>query len=495
MVNILLHSISALIIGTLFLISVLRLLMFLQMLQLEGYKTERFIKWMLNNRNKIFSIGPVKDPKKKLVFTARATRLFVLSLILLTFIAYNFSNLSLYNIIFASLLIVLFSPILILLSNILIYPIETIISGLYLKSAKKKINKLKPKVIAITGSYGKTSTKDILFHILSAKYKVLKTPGSFNTTMGLCKVIRGELEPEHKIFIVEMGARKRGDVRELCELVRPEIGIITAIGPQHLETFRTIENVMNAKYELIESLPQHGIAVFNADDERCKYLAQKTKDIRVLLYGITETKNKLYLSAKDIVTDNQGIHFLAQNSRNSAVPYSCRLLGRHNVHNILAATTVALELGISLYEIAEAIKTLEQIPHRLQVISGAGGIIIIDDAFNANPIGAKIALEVLNEFKGGKKVLVTPGLVELGEREHEENKQIGIAAAKVCDCVFLIGPKRTMPIVEGLKEAGFPESNIFIERSLNSATEKFKHLLKVGDIVLFENDLPDTYNE
>lgn len=493
--NILLYIVAAAAIAVLLVFAVSRIIMFLHMLQLEGYKTERFVKWLINNPAKMLAVRTIKDPKKKLVFTARATRLFILTLMLLTFVIYNLSKLSPFTFISAIFLAGFFAPILLICSNILIYPLETTINSLYLRSAKKKIKTLKPRVIAITGSYGKTSTKDILAHILSSKYKFLKTPKSFNTPMGLCKVIRGELKPGHELFIVELGARKKGEIKELCEIVRPEIGIITAIGPQHLETFKTIENIMDTKYELIESLPPNGTAILNNDDENCRHLAEKTKGKKILLYGINKNNVNMYLSADDISTGSQGIYFLAQNSTGGAVPYHCKLLGRHNVSNILAAATVAMELGMSLNEIAEAVKGLEPIPHRLQLIHGAGGVNVIDDAFNANPAGAKIALEVLAEFKGGRRILVTPGLVELGEREYEENKQIGIAAAKVCDYVILIGTKRTKPIYEGLKETGFPENNIFVEKSLNAATERFRGLLKAGDAVLFENDLPDTYNE
>ncbi|MEW6674575.1 MAG: UDP-N-acetylmuramoyl-tripeptide--D-alanyl-D-alanine ligase [Nitrospirota bacterium] len=495
MADILLPIIGVITIGALLLITILRLIMFLHMLQLEGYRSKRFIKWLINNPNKMLAVRTIKEPKKKLVFTARATRLFILMLMLLSSVIYNLSRLSLIIFISGIFLTSFFAPFLLILSNILIYPLETVINNLYLRSAKKKIKKLKPKVIAITGSYGKTSTKDFLAHILSTKYKVLKVPGSFNTPMGICKIIRGELRPEHEIFIVEMGAREKGDIKELCELLKPEVGTITAIGPQHLEMFKTIENIIDTKYELVESLPANGIAVFNNDDENCRHLANRTYDKKVLRYGINKNNKKLHLMAMDISTSNQGIYFLAQNSRGDAVPFHCKLLGKHSVYNILAAATVALEFGMSLNEIAEAIKILEPTPHRLQLIRGAGGVTVIDDAFNANPVGAKMALEVLGEFKGGRKVLVTPGLVELGEREYEENKQIGITAAKICDFVFLIGPKRTKPIFEGLKEAGFPETNIFVEKSLNAVTGKFKSILKAGDVVLFENDLPDTYNE
>lgn len=539
MPNVLLFIISTVAIVVLLSVIVLRITRFLHILQLEGYKSKRFTKWLINNRSKIWEGKAIKigiaiaitsliisnfvskeiliipylllwvatsgyiiltrkkeEPKKKLVFTARASRLFILTLLLLSILTYYlFLIFSIVIFIPTIFLLGVFAPFLLLSSNILIYPLEMTINRLYFKSAQKKLKRLKPKVIAITGSYGKTSTKDILSHILSIKYKVLKTPGSFNTPMGICKIIRGELKPEHEILIVEMGAREKGNIKELCELVKPEIGIITAIGPQHLEMFKTIENIINTKYELIESLPTNGIAAFNNDDENCKRLADRTVDKKVLRYGINENSKKLHLMAKDISTSSQGICFSAQNSKGGAVLYRSKLLGRHNVYNILAAATVALELGISLNKIAEIIQKLEPLPHRLQLIQGVGGVTVIDDAFNANPVGAKIALEVLGEFKGGRKILVTSGLIELGTREYDENKQLGIAAAKVCDFVFLIGPKRTKPIFEGLKESGFAETNIFVEKSLKDATEKFKNILKVGDIVLFENDLPDTYNE
>jgi len=476
-------------------IAILRVIMFLHILQLQGYKNKRFIKWLINNPAKILTVKPLKEPKKKLVFTYRAIRLLILTLLLLTVVTYYLYVQPILLFMTVILLICIFVPGLLMLSNILIYPLETIINNLYLKSARRKLQKFKPRIIAITGSYGKTSTKDFLASILSKRYRVLKTPGSFNTPMGICKIIRGELKPEHEIFIVEMGARERGNIKELCDLVRPEIGVITAIGPQHLEVFRTIENIINTKYELIEALPVNGVAILNNDDENCRSLADRTKDKKVLRYGINENNKKLHLMARDISTSSQGISFLTQNSKGGAIPCHCKLLGKHNVYNILAAAAVALEVGISLDEIAKTIRMLEPTPHRLQLIHGAGGVTVIDDAFNANPVGARMALEVVGEFKEGRKILVTPGLVELGEKEYEENRQLGIAAAKVCDFVFLVGSRRTKPIFEGLRKAGFAEKNIFVEKSLKDATKKFKDILRAGDVVLFENDLPDTYNE
>jgi UDP-N-acetylmuramoyl-tripeptide--D-alanyl-D-alanine ligase len=353
---------------------------------------------------------------------------------------------------------------------------------------------LHPKVIAITGSYGKTSTKYILNSMLSQKFNVLMTPDSYNTPMGICKVIRGQLEPEHEIFIVEMGAYQRGDIRELCRLVYPEIGILTAVGAQHLERFKNIENIARTKYELIESLPQDGIAVFNDDNEICSELANKTT-IKMARYAVDRLDEKVELTARKIENTRRGLTFIIEKSSGETCKVETKLLGRNNVYNILAATAVALECGVTLDNVSHATKLLEPIPHRLQLISGAGGVTVVDDGFNANPVGARAALEVLEGFSDGRKILVTPGMVELGDMEFDENKTFGAEAAKVCEFVILVGPIQTKPILEGLRTAGFPKEKILLVENLTQASESLTNIIKSGDVVLFENDLPDSYSE
>ncbi len=560
--------------------AILRTTRALHIFQLEGYKTVRFLKWLANNPKRMFEIREViilgcffilvligyatrystilpflllfwiaieiyfivkrnsVKAKKPLVYTARAKRLFGLSIVLLfSFFAgvmllgrelsvpdsrdgfahwqltgnqfyYQFLILFIFTFVFNQL-----AAINLTISNVLIYPLERTINESYLMSARNRIKKLHPKVIAITGSYGKTSTKYILNTILSQKFSVLMTPDSYNTPMGICKVIRGQLEPEHEIFIVEMGAYKRGEIRDLCKLVYPEIGILTAIGAQHLERFKSIDNIASTKYELIESLPQNGIAVFNDDNEICSSLADKTK-IKVVRYGIDrnviaspvearpeyqgrkkKSDEEAKLTARNIRSTNEGLTFTVEYGSGEMEQFKTKLLGRSNVYNILAATAVALECGITLNEVSRATKSLEPIPHRLQLIPGAGGVTVIDDGFNANPVGARAALEVLGSFAQGRKILVTPGLVELGEIEFEQNKIFGTEAAKVSDFVILVGPKRTESILEGLRTSGFPEGNITVVESLATATERLQQIVKTGDVVLFENDLPDTYDE
>ena len=521
----------------------------LHILQLDGYKTHRYLKWIPQHLKNCFEIKEILivvgllvltafypqyhntwlfpvlcaawggfqvymltrrkkvEAKKPLVYTARAKRVFGLSIGLLVALAvgvvlvtrgspwrvavFLFSEVSVVNLIVA---------------NLLIYPLERTINEAYLLSARRRIKALGPKVIGITGSYGKTSTKYILHRILSEKFNTLMTPDSYNTPMGICKVIRGQLAAEHEIFVVEMGAYKRGDIRELCNLASPQIGILTAVGPQHLERFKSIENIAKTKYELIESLPPGGLAIFNCDNEICAELADKRENggNPVLRYAtesspVASTSKRVQLTATDIRHTDEGLAFTVQaliDTQDAAeVEIRTQLLGRHNVSNILAAMAVAIECGMTLAEIRTAIANVEPVPHRLQLTAGAGGVTIIDDSFNSNPVGAKAALEVLTEIGNGKKVLVTPGMIELGEKEYDENKKLGEQAADVCDLVILVGPTRTIPILDGLKAAAYPSQQIIVALNLEEVKQHLATRVQSGDVVLFENDLPDNYNE
>lgn len=465
--------------------------------------------WVLLNLYLILSRKRVKA-KKPLVLTARARRILATTLLLLglEMVGLGLSCFGWPKVRLvtdwppSALIFVLVSTLIgqtvgwqVILANILLYPVETFIQSRYLREARKILQQYHPKVIAITGSYGKTSTKEILCHLLATRYNVLKTPGSYNTLMGICKVIRGELHPEHDIFVVEMGSYRKGEIKELCDLVQPEIGVLTAVGPQHLERFKTVERVAQAKYELIEALPAQGVAVFNNDDERCRELADltmATMTVKVVRYGV---EHEAGLRAGNVSWSSRGLEFTVEADGGEKVTFRTRLLGRHNVYNILAATAVALECGLTLREIRRALAILEPVPHRLQLIAGQGGVTVIDDAYSANPVGAQMALEILETFKGGAKVLVTPGLIELGEIEYEQNRLLGLRAAKVCDYVLLVGPQRTRPIAEGLEQAGFPAERLAVFSSLDEATARLQSILKPGDVVLFENDLTDIYDD
>ncbi len=388
-----------------------------------------------------------------------------------------------------------------MLANVVMAPVEARVRQHFLRMAKAKLAQIHPKVIGITGSYGKTSTKQILNTILSARFKTLATPGSFNTPMGVCRVINNDLLPEHEVFIVEMGAYMRGEIAELCRLARPQMSILTAVGPQHLERFGSIENVMLGKNEIMQALPDGAPAIYNGDNSYCQQLIQKMRAegrVKVYSYSLDAANTDAQVVASDMQITRQGLTFAVtyrgEQGEERATMRS-KLLGKHNVSNILAAVTAALLCGMKLEEIAQAVKLVEPVEHRLQLIQGAGGVTVIDDAYNANPEGVRTALEVLAQFNDGRRVLVTPGMVELGPIEEQENFRFGQLAAASCDVAILVGPRRTEPIARGLREAGFPEQQLIVVGSLKEATERMKPYMAPGAVVLFANDLPDTYNE
>lgn len=475
----------------------------LHMVQLEEYSSDNYRRWKQKNKDKVYNFKKVTQPvKKPLVFTQRATRLYMVNIIisgllifLPMFVYVNFEHaITFVFILLVAFLVYLFQPDTILLSNIIMVPIESRINQGFYDSAQKKIKERTDlTVVGITGSFGKTSTKFILGTILQERYSVLNTPESYNTPMGLSKIINNELNQEHEVFIAEMGAREIGEIKEVAELCQPNIGVITSIGPVHIETFKNIDNIMKTKYELIEELPADGIAIFNYDNEYLKKLADKTFKEK-LLYGLEDIE-KLDIYADDIVVSEKGSTFTLRNKMGDSVSCTTKLLGKHNIYNILAGACVAISLGMSFDEISRGISKIEPIPHRLNIIDSGTGIIVIDDAFNSNPIGTRAALEVIGQFREGRKIIVTPGMVELGAMEEEANREFGINIGKVCDYVILVGEKRTKPIYEGLMEVNFNPSNVFVVNNLDEATERLGKITRPKDIVLFENDLPDNYNE
>jgi UDP-N-acetylmuramoyl-tripeptide--D-alanyl-D-alanine ligase len=373
-------------------------------------------------------------------------------------------------------------------------PIENKINQGFYNSAQGKIKAREDlTVVGITGSFGKTSTKFIVGTILGERFNVLNTPESYNTPMGLSKVINNDLNDDHEVFIAEMGARNIGDIKEVAELCQPNLGVITSIGPVHIETFKNVDNIMKTKYELIEELPSDGVAIFNYDNEHLKKLADKTFKEK-LLYGLEDIEN-LDIYADDIEVSESGSSFTLRDKKGNSVRCTTRLLGKHNIYNILAGVCVALSLGMNFEEISRGISKIEPIRHRLNIIDSGTGVIVIDDAFNSNPIGTKAALEVISQFKEGRKIIVTPGMVELGAMEESANREFGMDIGKVCDYAILVGEKRSKPIYEGLMEVNFNPDNIFVVSSLEEATERLGRLTRPKDVVLFENDLPDNYSE
>jgi len=424
--------------------------------------------------------------KKPLVYTMRVKRLYCMATVLFVSLSIAIGQIGVF---YSFTILSLLLPVWVFLSAVLIWPLEKGICKLYECEAKRKLRAMPHLVkIGITGSYGKTSVKHFLTTILSQKYHVLVTPGSVNTLMGVTRVIRENLLPEHDVFIVEMGARHVGDIKKLCRLVQPAHGIITSIGPQHLETFKSIERIIQTKYELILSLPIDGLSVFPNDQGVCRSLYDKSKQPKQMV-SVCGTD---VINASHIRVTNNGSEFQLTLGE-IVIPCQTKLLGRHHIQNILIAAAMAHHLGIEPEQIVSGIAHLQPVEHRLQIIPTANNITVIDDTFNSNPTGASMALEVLKSFSA-RRIIVTPGMVELGNIEDECNHAFGKEMAQTADIAIIIGKKHADPIVEGLLEGGFSINNIHRVQSLEESTEVIKTITQAGDVILYENDLTDNYN-
>jgi len=426
--------------------------------------------------------------KKPIAYTPRMKRLYACLAVIAFVLAFILSAVGI-----PAYILFVGAPYLALVAGGVMTPVEKAINAHYLNDARARLEARSDLIkIGITGSYGKTSTKFILATILGERYDVLATPASFNTPMGLTRVIRERLEDHHQVFIAEMGARHPGDIRELVDLVHPAIGLITSVGAQHLETFGDVQTVASTKFELIEGLPQDGMAFFASDGGEVDRMYERAR-VKKFLTGTRGMR--LDMKAEDVVVGRGGSTFtLWDCAADEKVVCETKLLGRHNIGNIALACCAARQLGLSMEEIARGVAKIEPVEHRLQLLPGANGMLVIDDAFNANPVGAKAALDVLASFEG-RHVIVTPGMVEQGEREEEINRQFGAQMAGKCDEVILVGRRRTQPIVEGLRAAGIAAEHVHITGSLEEAAGVLGKIGRPGDVVLFENDLPDNYNE
>jgi UDP-N-acetylmuramoyl-tripeptide--D-alanyl-D-alanine ligase len=434
--------------------------------------------------------------KKPLVYTSRALRLVIVSMLICAGLIFSVVLTARDSIVIslAYLLIVQLCPLVIVISNIILAPVQNVINLVYVRRASRKIAIFSGRTIGVAGSFGKTSTKYFIDTILSTKYRVLKTPQSYNTLLGVCRVINDELNNTYDCFVVEMGAYRRGDVAAIARLVRPDMGIITSIGPEHFERFKSLDNIMATNFELVESLPPGGAAVFNCESQEGRQLASAATTGKTIRYAVTSL-NDIDLWADRISTGTDGTAFELVNRAGDRVATRTKLLGVRNVENIVGAACVAIEAGLSLAEVGEAVPRIECAPHRLQVIQTQGGVTIIDDSYNSNPSGAGEALEVLGRFQSGKRVLVTPGMVELGTLEETENGLLGAHAARVCDFIILVGHKQTLSLVKGIGESGFPSERVRVVDNLTEAQAVLATVVRSGDTVLFENDLPDLYDE
>jgi UDP-N-acetylmuramoyl-tripeptide--D-alanyl-D-alanine ligase len=480
----------------------------LQMMQQNSYRAERYGRWLRGDifapervtdllmlgvatgfsatRWGLYAVGAVgllalykavrelrTKYKKPLVFTPRATRLYVVALVLTAAaLAGVFLGAGVRMSTLAAMGAVVLAPVILCVALMLLMPVEAAVNRWYVNDARRILRSMpRLTVIGITGSYGKTSTKNYLYRILSERFSVVMTPASYNTTLGVVRTVREQLKPYTEVFIVEMGAKQAGDIAEICELVQPTIGIITAVGEQHLESFGSIENVQRTKFELIDALPADGVAILNDDFEP------------IASRPVTNVSRVMRYTSRDV----------------DPAPFETRLVGRHNLTNIYAAWLAGRALGMSDSEMRYAVGQIEQVEHRLSIRRTAGGVTIIDDAFNSNPVGAAMAMEVLAGFGGatgaadGRRIVVTPGMIELGARQEELNRELGRQMAAACDIAVVVGEHNREAIVAGLSDGGFDAGAIHTAATFADASAWLGGVLRAGDTVLYENDLPDTF--
>ncbi len=434
--------------------------------------------------------------KKPLAFTGRIKRMcvtiFILYLIpiLTIFLTFNQDLVFIYYFIVGSL--IYFNYYIVYLANIINKPVEKLVYWHYKNKANRKLKSLsKMEVIAVTGSYGKTSTKNIISDILNVKYIAFPTPQNFNTNYGLIRTINEYIDKYNDYFVAELGAFRRGDIKSRASIVKPKYGILTKIGTAHLDTFGSIENTTKTKFELIESLPSDGIAFLNIDDELQVNYHLKNK-VKVVWYGLSVEAD---VYASDIKYSSDGMSFKVhfKNDKKS-YDFATKLLGESNVYNILAGIAVGKELGLSIAELQRGVLQIKPIEHRLQ-IKKYGQITYIDDAYNSNPVGSKMALDVL-KLMPGKKVIITPGMIEMGNKQYEVNYNFGKYIADSVDLAILVGIEQTKPIQKGLLDSKFDKDKLLMLNDVKEAISIAQNYFPNKETyILLENDLPDIFNE
>lgn len=519
--------------------------------QIEEYKSGRYLRWWLAKRDHwllrrplaafiiggalafflseasesplpgiialaatLIAVWPPREREIKKAFrrTERATRLLGASFLLATFdlglyvwlasrLRLDDYALQVLAVMCAGLVMYLTVPLILTGGNLLMMPVEAALRRMFIARARAVMARVRPVVIGITGSYGKTTTKNFITDILNGRYKAYATPKSYNTMMGVCIAINNDLKDDYSIeyFVVEMGAYIRGEIQRICDLTPPQISVVVDVGPQHLERFGSLETIAAAKYEIIKALPDDGVGIFNWDNPyvramyergypRTRLAVSKTIDPAQVMEGgprfvaseVIETLDGLRFTMTDTVTGEKII-------------FSTPLLGEHNVTNILLATAVAVHEGMSLQDVAARVRTLRPAESRLVKQVSDQGITIINDAYSANPVGAVSALRVLGMHTGGRRLVITPGMVELADLHEQENYKLGQAAARYATDAILVGEEQTRPIKAGLLAEGFSAEHLRVVQTLREAIDWYQANFKPGDTVLFLNDLPDTY--
>lgn len=503
-----------------------RLLAYLRYFQQEGYQPGRFLRWvhvrsladpavwLAAGTAWLFSTFPLTsvalfifganalgllqpDPRRSgkipLRLTWRAKRILVVAFIAASALwITGFTMYAAFGLragLTASIVVSALLPILLIAANAILSPYEMLVQRRYEADAVRRVADVKPSIIGITGSYGKSSTKSILAHILQFHGPTLAASGSINTLMGVTRHIREELLPGHQFMVVEMGAFKTGSIRRMCRLTPPSAGLITAVGDMHLERFGSTDEIVKAKSELASAIPPGGLLAVNADSPGALRIARLATHCRVLLYGETSSE-ELATRLEGVEFSERGTSFVLRTPDRVLTAFT-PLLGRPIILNVAGAFTLAAALGVAPDVIVAALRTLKPVPNRLEVIKERG-ITWIRDAYNSNQFGFRAALEVAAALPVSRRFLATPGVIELGAEQFQVNRALAREAAAVCDTTLVVAGTNREAFLAGHRDAGREDRLVCVA----GRTEAFRWLqetVKEGDAVVLENDLPDLY--
>lgn len=438
---------------------------------------------------------PRKTAKKRLAMTARAKRIYGIALALLAALGILIAVAS--NWVLLWLIPVQAAPLALVAANLILAPFETKVQRRYWSEAHEKLLRLNPLVIGITGSYGKTSVKHILGHVLESAGPTLITPGSVNTAMGIARIIRERLQPHHRYFVVEMGAYGIGSIKRLCDLTPPDIAIVTAIGKAHYERFKSLEGVATAKFELAQAaLVKGGTGIVAADTLGFPASRQFAEAHPDTLVTVGEDGG-CALVIRRLAQDADGISASVA-WQGADFELRAPLYGLHQGRNVALAFAAACILGMAPEDVVASLRSVPQIAHRLEV-KRHGGAVLIDDAYNSNPVGFASALGLLDVLRqpGGRRILVTPGMVELGAEHEPEHAKIGRLAASHVDVLLAVAPPNrrqggVAPLSDAFRAAA-PDADLVPCATFAEAQAWLDRNLAPHDAVLIENDLPDLY--
>ena len=437
-----------------------------------------------------FSKKDLRKPvfTKKIIFLSSV--LLILLFLFLVFLNYIFSFGARGEVfaVFYLLLFDLITPFIVSAAILFFQPFSFLAKYLLIEKAKRKRRTLRDLlVIGITGSYGKTSTKEFLAEILSQKFRVLKTKEHQNSEVGISQSILKDLRKEHQIFIAEMGAYNRGGIKLLCQIAEPKIGILTGVNEQHMATFGSQQNIIKAKFELIESLKEDGTAILNDSSPKIKNEKLKIKNYNPKLKNIKfcSINEKEDFWAEDIKTEKESLSFKVFSKDGDWANFKLNLLGAQNVESILLAACCAKGLGMKLGEISLVCQKFRPEQEGMILLKGKNGLNIVDSSYSSNPSGVLAHLEYLKIWPG-RKAIIMPCLIELGSASKEVHYRIGEKIGQICNLAIITTKDRLREIREGAIKEGMKAENIIFLENPGKIKEKINDFKGENDIVLLE---------